>query len=162
LAAEHITPQLATSTANMTSNVASPCRTPYATQILRLPGAHTPILRSSDRQHKDVGDVQGGADSAPLTQRSYPRLGPSGKHPRSTVCCSQQHSVTSCHATASPQPGQSPCSRICKPNHSCHVQTLRLAPLYKIRLSALLRCAACIAKCSMCQRSMLPLQESEE
>jgi hypothetical protein len=47
-----------------------------------------------------------------------------------------------------------------------HVQTSRLAPLYKIRLSALLLCAACIAKCiakcSMCQRSMLPLQESEE
>jgi hypothetical protein len=112
--------------------------------------------------NKDIGDVQGGAESAPLAQRSHPRLGTSGKHPRSFVRCSQQHSVTSCHATASPRLGQSPCSRTCRPNHSYHVQTSRLGPLYKICFSALLLCAACTAKCYIFQRSMLPLQETEE
>jgi hypothetical protein len=144
------------------SNITNPCRASYTTELLHLPGAHTSVLCSSDKQHGDAGDVQDGENFASLAQWGYPKLGTPGKHPGSTICCNQQHSDTSRHATASPQSGQSPCSSICKPNHNSHVQASRLALVYTICSCALLLCEACIATCSMCQRSMLSLQEIEE
>jgi hypothetical protein len=79
--AEQITPQRETFTASLTVNVASSCRAFYATQLLRLPGTHTSILCSLNRQHGDLGDVQDGADFASLAQGVYPKLRTPGKHP---------------------------------------------------------------------------------
>jgi hypothetical protein len=38
----------------------------------------------------------------------------------------------------------------------------KLTPVYTMYLFALLLRAACVAKCPMCQRSVLPLQDIEE
>jgi hypothetical protein len=154
LVAEHITPQLATSTASLTGNVANSCRTSYTTQICDY---QVHIRQSCVAQTGSTGKL--GVYRMVRTSR---QLGAPRKHQGSIIRYSRQHSETRWHATVSSQPGQLPCPSISKPSHSSHVQASRLALVYTICSSALLLCASCTEKYPMCQRYMLPLKNVEE
>jgi hypothetical protein len=154
-----ITPQRATPTASFTSNIADLCRVFYTTQHSRLSRVQVRILYNSNRQQRAMANAQDGRDFASLAQWEWPTLGIPGKHPGSTTCCSShQHYDASFHVTALPQPGQSHCASICKPNHNSYVQASMLALVYTICSFALLLCAAYTGQYPMCQRYMLSLQ----